>query len=187
MGKIITISGVSCSGKKTLRDYLFLSGDCRIVESVTARAPRDRDQNGEFFYLSKEEFAQKESSQEFLWVTPWTHGARYGTLKKSIDDAVASNKTSLMVIAIGSVPDLVDYVGDRAEVVALHILSPGPKILRERMRKMGETFHAIEKMISEGQDLDFQAQMFAADYPIQFISNTGTLIDFLTEAKSKIP
>lgn len=187
MGKIITISGVSCSGKTTLRDYLFLSGNCRLVESVTARAPRDRDRNGEFLYLSKEEFAQKEAAQEFLWVTPLVHGARYGTLKKSIDDAVASNKTSLMVITIGSVPDLVSYVGNSAEIVALHILSPGPKILRERMRERGETPHAMEKRISEGQDWDFQAQMFAEDCPIQLISNTGTLIDFLTEAKSKIP
>lgn len=186
MGKIITISGVSCSGKTTLCNYLFLSGDCRIIESVTARAPRDRDRNGEFLHLSKEEFTQKENAQEFLWVTPWIHGARYGTLKKSIDEAIVSNKTSLMVITVDSVPDLVNYVGDSAEITALHILSPGPKILRERMRARRETRHAIEKRISEGQDLDFQAQMFAEDCPIQLVSNTGTLIDFLTEAKSKI-
>lgn len=185
MGKIITISGVSCSGKTTLRDYLFLSGNCRLVESVTARDPRDRDRNGEFLYLSKEEFAQKETAQEFLWVN-LVHGVLYGTLKKSIDDAVASSKTSLMVITIDSVPDLVNYVGDSAEIVALHILSPGPKILRERMRKRGESLQSIEKRLSECQDWDFQAQMFAEDCPIQMIPNTGTLIDFLTEARSKI-
>lgn len=186
MGKIITISGVSCSGKTTLRDYLFLSGNCRLVESVTARDPRDRDRNGEFLYLSREEFAQKEATREFLWVTPPVHGARYGTLKKSIDDAIASNKTSLMVITIGSVPDLINYVGDSAEIIALHVLSPGTKMLRERMRKRGETLKNIERRISEGQDWDFQAQMLEADYPIQCISNAGTLVDFLTEAKSKI-
>lgn len=138
MGKIITISGVSCSGKTTLRDYLSLTkNDCRLVESVTARAPRARDRNGEFFYISEEEFTQKERDGKFLWTTPPIHGARYGTLRRSIDDAIASSKTSLMVITVDSVPDLVAYVGESAEITALHILSLGPKILRERMRKSG--------------------------------------------------
>ncbi len=187
MGKIITISGVSCSGKTTLRDYLFLSiKNCRLIESVTARAPRERDRNGEFFYISEEEFAEKEKWQEFLLATPPIHGARYGTLKRSIDDAVASDATSLMVITIDSVPDLVTYAGDRTEVTALHILSPGPKILRERMIKRGETLRDIEQRVSEGQDWDFQAQMLRTDHPILLISNNENLVDFFIEAKTMI-
>lgn len=193
MGKIITISGVPSSGKTMLRDHLLISGefyfstrkDCRIIESVTTRAPRIRDWPNEFLHISGEEFAQKELGGEFLWTTPPVHGACYGTLKRSVDDAVKSKELSLMVITVDNVPDIINYVGI-TEVVALYILSPGIGRLRERMRGRGETLEAIDERIFESQDWDDKAKKIASRYPIRFISNMGKPDEFLVDARARI-
>ncbi len=193
MGKIITISGVPGSGKTMLRNHLLISGkfslstgkSCRVIESATTRAPRVRDLTDEFLHIPEEEFTQKERSGEFLWTTPPIHGARYGTLKRSVDDAVKSSELSLMVITVDNVPDIINYVGS-TEVIALYILSPGIGRLRERMRERGETLEAIDQRIFESQDWDSKAQKLASRYPIQFISNTGRPDDFLADARARI-
>lgn len=193
MGKIITISGVPGSGKTMLRDHLFISGefhfstkkDCRIIESVTTRTPRVRDWPNEFLHISKEEFVQREKDGKFLWTTPPIHGAYYGTLKMSVDDAVRSSELSLMVITVDNVPDIIDYVGV-ANVIALYILSPGIGHLRERMRGRGETLKAIDERIFESQIWDSKAKEIALRYPIRFISNMGKPNDFLADARLSI-
>lgn len=193
MGKIITISGVPGSGKTMLRDHLLISGkfcfstkkDCRIIESVTTRAPRVRDRPNEFLHISEEEFTQKESTGKFLWITPPIHGARYGTLKRSIDNAIRSSELSLMIITIDNVPDIINYVGVD-NVIALHILSPGRVRLLERMWRRGETLEAIDERIFESRDWDSKAREIASRYPIRFISNTGKPDDFLADARARI-
>lgn len=193
MGKIITISGVPGSGKTMLRDHLLFSGEFsfstgkgyRVIESVTTRAPRVRDLPSEFLHISEEEFALKERGGEFLWTTPPIHGAHYGTLKRSIDDAIKSSKVSLMVITVDNVPDIINYVG-ATEVVALYIFSPGTGTLRKRMRKRGETPETINQRIFESRNWDHKAQKIAEQYPIQFVSNMGRLNDFLADAKAMI-
>lgn len=193
MGKIITISGVPGSGKTMLRNHLLISGEfslstgksCRVIESVTTRAPRVRDLTDEFLHIQKEEFTQKERNREFLWTTPIIHGARYGTLKRSVDDAVKSKEFSLMVITVDNVPDIINYVGS-TEVIALYILSPGIVRLRERMRGRGEILEAIDERNFESQDWDSKAKKIALRYPIRFISNTGKPSDFFADARARI-
>lgn len=193
MGKVITISGVPGSGKTMLRNHLLISGEfslstgksCRVIESVTTRAPRVRDLTDEFLHIQEEDFTQKESGREFLWTTPPIHGARYGTLKRSVDDAVKSKELSLMVITVDNVLDIINYVGS-TEVTALYILSPGIGRLRERMCERGETLEAIDERIFESQDWDDKAKKIALQYPIRFISNMGKQSDFFADARARI-
>lgn len=185
MGTIITISGASGSGKTTLADHLLLLGPhYRVIESATTRPPRERDRPNEFLYLAHEEFNQMEHEDKFLWVTPPIHGTRYGTLRESVDRALACPDVSIMIITIECLPLLrLHATKDAENVTGFYILSPGEETLRLRMNRRGDDAKEIEKRINECRDWDVRAMRLNWETPINFIHNTGTLDEFFAEAR----
>lgn len=189
MGTIITVSGVPGSGKTTLTDYLlsFDSQYC-IVPSVTTRPPRERDHPGEFLHISLDEFNLRENANKFLWVAPPIRGVRYGTLRKSVGEALGRDGVSLMVITVEYLQNLRDYAAYNARsITGLYILSPGEAILRERLTKRGDTHLEIEKRLNECRDWDSRALEIQTQPSIRFIHNDGSLDDFFAEATKYCP
>lgn len=185
MGTIITISGASGSGKTTLADHLLSFGpEYRTVESVTTRAPRERDRPGEFLYLSPGEFEQRDQENKFLWVTPPIHETRYGTLRESVGKALTGTGISIMIITIEYLSLLRFYAArDARNITGLYILSPGEATLRLRMSMRGDNPQDIEKRIEECRDWDAQAKEINEHPPIHFMHNEGTLDEFFAEAE----
>ncbi len=118
MGIIVTLSGSSGSGKTTLAEEIISQLCGRMIESVTSRPPRERDKQGEFLYLTPEEFECAEKRKEFLWVTPLIHGSRYGTLKESVGQALREDGIRLMIITVGYTRHLADNHLNSTKLVA---------------------------------------------------------------------
>lgn len=188
MGMIITISGVSGSGKTSLFEHLLSSGHkYNIVQSVTTRPPRERDYPGEFLHLSLDEFASREQRGEFLWVTPLIHGIRYGTLRESVDVALVREEKSIMVITVDCIKNLIEYVGgNNRNVLGLYVLSPGVETIRKRLQIRGEDEPAIEKRIHDCRGWYIRALELGAAYPIVYLSNNKGISQFFSDADERI-
>jgi len=160
MGTIVTISGPSGSGKTTLVDQLLSRGPkYHWIPSVTSRAPRERDVEGEFLYRTSNQIEECVAHGEFLWITPPIHGTQYGTLKQSLEEAFCVSGFHLMMITLEYIEVLAAFAGRNASrVVNVHLLSPGEEVLRERLRKRGESEENIERRLLECRDWDEKAR-----------------------------
>lgn len=98
---LIVVSAPSGAGKTTLCDRLLAERD-DIVYSVscTTRQPRGREVHGEdYFFLSPDEFDRRVRCGQFL-EHALVHGHRYGTLRSTVVDALASSRSVLMDIDV---------------------------------------------------------------------------------------
>lgn len=187
MGHIFPISGASGAGKTELLNYLHGTSCYTIIPSVTTRSRRVRDLPNELIYLSEAEFLQKKEVGEFLWVTPPIHGAVYGTLRRSVDEAMAREGPSIMVIAIEYVKPLFEHISaNQGAVSALFVLSPKEATIRERLTARGETPAAIEDRIRDSKEWDSQAMTLSQKYPIELMDNNGTLEEYFAAAEKKL-
>lgn len=93
MGRFILVVGPSGSGKSALLDYLKAElPEVVFPISCTTRTPRPGEVAGEkYFFISKEEFEQREKNGEFI---EWAQygGNYYGTLRSQIDEPIAAGK-----------------------------------------------------------------------------------------------
>ncbi len=86
---LITITAPSGVGKTELiRRLVGHFPFCHPLESVTTRAPRESDLEGEYTSVSEDKFRQMKNNGEFIWQVqphgkPW-----YGTRRQAVDDAL---------------------------------------------------------------------------------------------------
>ena len=105
---LLVIAGPAGSGKSTLCDRLVAAdlGFTRVI-TTTTRAPRDGEINGlHYHFFSLEAFEAKVGAGEFLeWA--WVHGKRrYGTLKASVLDPLATGQKLVMSVDVQGVASL---------------------------------------------------------------------------------
>lgn len=97
MGKLIILSGSSGSGKTTIcRKLLDLYPDYTFSVSATTRAPRENERAGiDYHFYSRREFEDL-IREDRLAEWEEVHGNLYGTLKETINDALAGQGGLLM-------------------------------------------------------------------------------------------
>jgi len=145
-GNLIIVSGPSGAGKSILASrVLQLVPHLKFSVSYTTRAPRGSEQNGvEYFFVSREEFQALIRGNDLLeWAE--VHGHYYGTSLKFVDDLLRQGEDVLLDIDVQGASIV---RRKRPDAVAIFILPPSYRILRERlMRRSLDPGFVIEKRL----------------------------------------
>ncbi|MBI4406162.1 MAG: guanylate kinase [Deltaproteobacteria bacterium] len=134
--RLIVLSAPSGAGKTTLCKMLL--DDFRNVIlsiSVTTRSPRPGEKEGvDYHFVSPQEFQKKVQAGELAeWAT--VHGHSYGTLKSTIDEALAAGKHVLFDIDVQGAKSLKLLYKERVLLVFVH--PPSMKVLENRLLARG--------------------------------------------------
>ena len=143
---IIVISAPSGCGKTTLGRRLLASVK-NITRSIscTTRKPRGREVDGkDYYFISNNEFARKLENGDFIEHAV-VHGHKYGTLHKTINDALKAGKSVLLIIDVqgaGMVRKIISKAPAsdllRRGFVDIFIMPPSLEELRKRLERRSE-------------------------------------------------
>jgi len=100
-GNLFVISGPSGAGKGTLVSrVLNRIPDAWVSVSATTRAPRPHEIDGiHYYFLDDAEFDRLVAADGFLeWAN--VHTARYGTLRRSVEDHIAKGEQVILEIDV---------------------------------------------------------------------------------------
>lgn len=138
-GILFVISAPSGGGKSTLLKYLADAGCHDFIYSVscTTRAPRPGEVDGEHYhFLSREEFERRAAAGEFLEYAQ-VHGNFYGTLRKTVADALASGRDLLMDVDIQGAAQIRANADEKMKscLVDIFLMPASIAELERRLRK----------------------------------------------------
>lgn len=135
-GVLMVISSPSGAGKSTLSRLLLEDGHLGLSISVTTRERRPSEINGvHYHFISKEEFERKRDNDELIeWAE--VHGHYYGTLRETVDKALAAGRDMLFDIDYQGAQQLQEKMPD--DVVSIFILPPSMKELKSRLNRRAE-------------------------------------------------
>jgi len=158
---LIVVSAPSGAGKTSLCDCLLAErGDIVYSVSCTTRPSRGNEVHGkEYYFLSDEEFDRHAAAGEFLEHAV-VHGHKYGTLKKTVRNALARGTSVLMDIDVQGAALIRNAVASAAEndplrrgFVDVFIAPPSMQVLEERLRGRAEDPHeAIERRLETARE-----------------------------------
>lgn len=158
---LIVISAPSGAGKTTLCDCLLAECDGIVYSiSCTTRPPRGSEIDGrDYFFLTEEEFKRRVAEGSFLEHAV-VHGYKYGTLKKTVEDALGEGRSVLMDIDVQGAGQIRDYVfgaldGDplKNAFVDVFIAARSMDVLKRRMEGRGEdSREVIEHRLEDAED-----------------------------------
>ena len=140
-GLLFVITAPSGAGKSSLINALLKSdSSLRLSISYTTRAPRPGEQDGrEYHFIDDAGFLAMRARGDFL-ESAQVHGHRYGTARKSIDEALAAGFDLLLEI---------DWQGARqvhglhADCIRIFILPPTIAELERRLRTRAQDSDAV--------------------------------------------
>lgn len=133
-GLLIVVSGPSGAGKGTVCKAISAKDDLWISVSATTRSPRDGEINGvNYFFLSKEEFADRISKNGFLEYAK-VYNNYYGTPKSKVIEMLNSGKDVILEIDIqGAMQIKKSY----PYAIFIFILPPSMEELKKRIINRG--------------------------------------------------
>ena len=133
---VLIVSGPSGSGKSTLvRKILELPGTLLSVSCAT-RPPRKTESDGKWYnFISEAEFRQMAERGDFLEYAQVFGKNWYGTLRKSLDDALGQDKDLVLEIDIQGASQAKQKLPD---AVAIFVLPPSSEDLERRIRERGQ-------------------------------------------------
>lgn len=99
-GTLIVMSGPGGVGKSTITSFLRDHPAIWISVSVTTREPRENEKDGHDYYFVTEEKFDQLTAQSALLEWAEFAGARYGTPRKAVSDALNLGKHVLLEIEI---------------------------------------------------------------------------------------
>jgi guanylate kinase len=132
-GHLFIVAGPSGSGKSTLiKRFLSRHEGFRFPTSVTTRPPREGEVEGDdYFFVSVEEFKKRINGDEFLeWAKVYER--YYGTLKSTIEEALASGQKLLKDIDIQGAEALMEVL-PREKLTSIFISPPSFNELKKRL------------------------------------------------------
>lgn len=99
-GNLYVVSGPSGAGKSTICRLVRKMLGINLATSATTRSPRIGEINGrDYYFLTKEEFIEKEKNGEFLECAT-VHGNYYGTLKSEVESRMQSGEDVILEIDV---------------------------------------------------------------------------------------
>jgi len=99
-GRLVVLSGPGGVGKSSVAKALRLRNEFWVSVSATTRAPRVNERNGvDYYFYTDEQFDEAIKEEKFLEWAAFA-GARYGTPKKPVMDALSQGKNVLLEIDI---------------------------------------------------------------------------------------
>ena len=135
-GNLFIITAPSGAGKTSLVHALLEQDrQVRLSISHTTRAPRPGETNGkEYFFVDEATFLKKLDEQDFL-ESALVHGARYGTSKSQVNQALSQGFDVILEI---------DWQGAQQikkiypQAISIFILPPSIHELEQRLRRRGQ-------------------------------------------------
>lgn len=99
-GRLVVLSGPGGVGKSTVSQEIRRRNEFWVSVSATTRAPRHTESHGhDYIFMSNDEFDRAITNNYFLeWAT--FAGARYGTPRQPVLDAIAEGRDVLLEIDI---------------------------------------------------------------------------------------
>ena len=135
MRNLITISAPSGAGKTTLCRALQEQSDMKFSVSCTTRDQRNYEEDGvDYHFITNDEFQQRAGNGEFV-ETENVHGCMYGTLKTTIDRAIATGEVLLFEVDVKGAMSIKKLYPDKT--VTIFVLPPSMDDLRARLQKRG--------------------------------------------------
>lgn len=164
---LIVVSAPSGAGKSTLCDRLIAARDDIVYSiSCTTRAPRGRERDGvDYHFLDEDEFDRRVALGEFLEHAV-VHNHRYGTLKRTVGDALAGGRSVLMDIDVQGVEQIRGYVeaaeGDdplKRAFVDIFIEPPSMEALRRRLQNRNEDMPEVIEIRMRNAETEMRHRM----------------------------
>lgn len=153
MANIIILCAPSGSGKSTMVKHLLETypGQYELSISATTRAPRGQEQHGrEYYFISRDEFEQHISNNDFVEYEQVYEGLYYGTLKTEIDRIQSEGRTIVFDIDVKGGINLKRIFGDDA--LAIFIAPPSVEELSRRLHGRGDTSEEmIQKRLAKAE------------------------------------
>lgn len=144
-GKLVVISGPSGAGKTSVVRALKEHPRVEFSVSATTRSPRPEEVDGvDYHFLDSGDFEARRDQGEFL---EWAryNDSYYGTLRSSMDEALANGRLFVLEIEVQGTRQL-----RQSEVGGeyIFIMPPDLKTLRQRLEgRCSETAQAIEQRL----------------------------------------
>ena len=139
-GKLLVVSGPSGVGKSTITNKLRTDNRFWISVSVTTRRLRTGETNGvDYHFVSDEEFTKMIERNEFLEWADFA-GAKYGTPRKAVEDALASGKNVILEIELNGARQVRKNTKD---AVLIFIEPPSWEELTTRLFNLGTAFETV--------------------------------------------
>ena len=174
--KIITLSGVTASGKTSIARELIAVPEFKMLVSYTTRKPRDSDLPGEYNYVTDDEFVRQEDS--FLWTNEYG-GTRYATKKQDLEDALQADYTSVMILVPSKVEELLKYV-PKDSVISVFVETPSHGELFRRLKgRGGLSEEQINLRMKQSKSWELQARK--STIPYRFVRNPRDVLDLAVE------
>lgn len=132
-GLLLVLSAPSGAGKTTLaRRFVASRGDACFSISVTTRAPRGAERDGiDYHFVTADRFAALVGEGAFAeWAE--VHGQRYGTLRATVDQALAAGRIAVFDIDVQGGAQVKALWSERA--VTAFVLPPSMAELERRLR-----------------------------------------------------
>ena len=131
-GDLIIISGPSGCGKGTIcKELIKSSTNITISTSATTRKPRTGEIDGiDYYFISKKEFKEKISNDEFLEFAKVHHNNYYGTLK---DKVLTNINNGIDVILEIDINGALQIKNTMPEAIFIFIMPPSMRELKRRL------------------------------------------------------
>ena len=157
MKNIIVISAPSGAGKTTLCNELQRrKPHIKFSVSCTTRPKRKHEVDGvNYHFLSDQEFTEKVQNNEFVEYEN-VHGYYYGTLRKTLEDALAQQEMVLFDVDVNGAMAIKKNYSDNTYTI--FILPPSLDDLKKRLIQRGsETEERIDKRLERtAQEMEYK-------------------------------
>ena len=157
MKNIIVISAPSGAGKTTLCNELQRrKPHIKFSVSCTTRPKRKHEVDGvNYHFLSDQEFTEKVQNNEFVEYEN-VHGYYYGTLRKTLEDALAQQEMVLFDVDVNGAMAIKSNYSDNT--CTIFILPPSLDDLKKRLIQRGsETEERIDKRLERtAQEMEYK-------------------------------
>ena len=157
MKNIIVISASSGAGKTTLCNELQrCKPHIKFSVSCTTRPKRKHEVDGvNYHFLSDQEFTEKVQNNEFVEYEN-VHGYYYGTLRKTLEDALAQQKMVLFDVDVNGAMAIKSNYSDNT--CTIFILPPSLDDLKKRLiHRSSETEERIDKRLERtAQEMEYK-------------------------------
>ena len=177
MVRVLIIAGPSAVGKSTLAEELLkLMPSFTLLRSATTRPPRGDGKDGEYIYLSRDEFLSAVERGEMLEHTEYS-GTLYGTPRSEVVRAEKEGKTPLLILDLEGVRSF--SLAEGISPCSLYVYSELAVMrarLAERFVESG-SFPNGELRLSERLKANFQDYSRVGSYAdcfYDFVKNSGT-------------
>jgi len=140
--------------------------DYRFSVSCTTRDPREGEEGGvDYHFLDREEFERRVRNGEFAEFEE-VHGHFYGTLKSTIEEAIARGEVLLVDIDVKGALNLKRLYKDRCLTIFLD--PPSLDELKDRLR--GRDTESQEQVDTRIQRLEMELE-YGKHFDLEFIND----------------